>query len=245
VDAQRPPAEPQRQVHDVHAEVAHHADRPAVARLALPVDRLGAVEVARVQERVLGLDDLPERARADVLVRELGAGEVGHLARAAGEDVRALGQRGDDAPRGREVDPERLLAHEVLAGRDRVEVELLVQVVRHGEVEHVQLRVLQQAPPVIGEHAHAGNALEPRARGLARVAHRVEPRRRGVVLERRPAPDRGGQLAAHQAAADDPDADEAHASEASACSGVAPSWTTAISARVIPAGFACWMTLRP
>jgi hypothetical protein len=52
--------------------------------------------------------------------------------------------RGDDALAGLEVDAERLLAEEVLVRRDRVEVQLLVQVVRDGEVEDVDAVVLEQ-----------------------------------------------------------------------------------------------------
>ncbi len=244
VDAARPPAEAQRQVQHVHPEVVHDARLAAELGLALPVDRLVAVEVAGVQERVLDLDQLAERAGADRVVGELGAGEVGHLARAAGEDVRGL-DRLDDAAAGGEVDAERLLAQEVLAGVDGLEVELLVQVVRDGEVEDVEVGVLEQRVAVVGQQPHALDALEPRERVGARVAHGLEPRRHRVVGERRPAPDRRRQLAAHQAAADDADPGDAHARRASASSAVAPSCTTAISACVIAAGFSCWMTLRP
>ena len=207
VDAARAPAEAQREVEHVHPEVAHHADLAAVDGLALPVDRLGAVEVARVQERVLGLDRLPERPGADVLVGQQRAGEVRHLARAAREDVRPLVERGGDPAGGRQVDPERLLAHEVLARGDRLEVQLLVEVVRDREVEDVEVRVLEQPAAVVGDRRDRRDALEPAAGGLARVADRGEPRRHRVVLERGPAADRGGELTAHQAAADDPDPD--------------------------------------
>jgi hypothetical protein len=66
VDRGRPPAEAQRQVGHVHAEVAHHANRAAELLPALPVDRLAAIEVARVQEVVLDVDDVAERAAAIV-----------------------------------------------------------------------------------------------------------------------------------------------------------------------------------
>ena len=228
----------------MHAEVVHHARGAAELGLALPVDRLGAVEVAGVQERVLGLDQLAQRAAADRVVGEQGAREVGHLAGAADEDIGCL-DRLDDAAAGGEVDAERLLAQEVLAGGDRVEVELLVQVVRDREVEDVEVRVLEQVAVVVSRQADAVDALEPRAHLVAGVADRLQPRRDRVVLQRRPAPDRRRQLAAHQAAADDADTGDAHCSVARASAGDAPSCTTDMSAAVIAAGFSCWITLRP
>src|SRR3954452_16657164 len=150
VDARRAPPEPQRDVEDVHAEVGHDAELAAELRLALPVDRLAAVEVAGVQERVLGLDHLAERTRADGLVGELRAREVRHLARAAGEDARLRLERVHDAPRRRDDDPERLLAQEVLPGLDRLEVELLVEGVRDREVEDVEVGILEQRAAVAG-----------------------------------------------------------------------------------------------
>ncbi len=93
---------------------------------------------------------------------------------------------------------------------DGVEVELLVQVVRDGEVEDVEVGVAEQLVAVVGEQAHGVDALEPRAGLGARVADGLEPRRDRVVVERGPAPDRRRQLAAHQAAADDADPGDAH-----------------------------------
>ena len=168
-----------------------------------------------------------------MLVGELGAGEVGHLARAAGEDARSASSAATIRRAGGEVDAERLLAQEVLAGRDRVEVELLVQVVRDGEVEDVEVGVLEQRAAVVGQQAHACRCARTTRSASGLVSQTASSRGvTGWSVERRPAPDRRRQLAAHQAAADDPDAGDAHAQAwPSACSGVAPSCTTAISAR--------------
>ena len=120
-----------------------------------------------------------------------------------------------------------------------------MQVVRDGEVEDVEVGVLQERVAVLREDADALDAVEPGEGVPVGVAHGLEPRRHRVVGERGPAPDRRRQLAAHEAAADDPDAGDAHARRASASSTVAPPCTTAISAAVIAAGLSCWMTLRP
>ena len=238
VDRPRLPSQPQRQVGDVHPEVAHDADRAAVARLALPGDRLGAIEVAGVQEVVLDVDDLAEVAPRDRLVGELRAGEERHLARAANEDAGRID--GGDDPLGRgEVDAERLLAQEVLARGDGVEVELLVQVVGDREVEDVDGVVLEQVPAVgrlVGDRA---DAVEPAQRLGARVAHADELGDDRVVLQRAPAPDGRRQLAPHE-----PRADDAHA-DALGRRHVPSPWTACLRARTMAAGSGCWMTLRP
>ena len=141
-----------REVKGVHAEVAHAPVLPVEAGTALPVDRLAAVEVAGVQEVVLDLDRLAERAGGDGLAGELGAREEGHLTRAPDEGARFV-DRLDDALGGGQVDAERLLGEEVLAGRGGVEVELLVQVVGDGEVEDVD-RVVVEHPR--GDHGAYG-----------------------------------------------------------------------------------------
>ena len=223
---------------DVHAEVAHHADLAAVARLALPVDRLAPVEVARVQEGALHLDDLAERARSGSSRRASWApGKYGISLEQRTKTSGCASSASTIRVAGGEVDPERLLRQEVLAGRDRVEVELLVEVVGHGEVEDVDVGVVEQVAR--GRSCAGGRCRRARTtqRRRVRVATAISSGAHGVVLERRPAPDRRGQLAAHQAAADDADADRARSrARQRRPLGVAPSCTTAISARIMPAG---------
>ena len=156
----------------------------------------------------------PSAPVRDRLVGELRAGEERHLARAAREDAGGL-DGGDDPLGGGEVDAERLLAQEVLAGRDRVEVELLVQVVRDGEVEDVDRVVLEQVAAVGRLVGDRGDAVEPAQRLGARVAHADELGHDRVVVQRAPAPDGRRQLAAHEARADDADADALAARHAS------------------------------
>ena len=207
---------------------------------------LAAVEVARVQERVLDLDQLAERARADRLVGELRAREVRHLARAAREHVRPRVERGDDPPRRAEVDPERLLPQEVLAGRDRLEVELLVQVVRDGEVEDVERRDPRAAPG--GRRSAAARSGRARTTRAPPGSCRTPPRAAAATGWSSSAAQRPIAAASSRPIRPPPTipmrATLTRAS-ASACSGVAPSCTTDISARVIAAGLSCWITLRP
>jgi hypothetical protein len=109
----------------------------------------------------MGLDDLAECARPDDLEGKLGAGKERHLAGAAHEQARLGLDRRHEPLRGGEVDPERLLAEKVLACRDGVGIDLLVQVVRERNVEHVHRLVGQQLAVVGGAQPDRVDALEP------------------------------------------------------------------------------------
>ena len=131
----------------------------------------------------------------------------------------------------------------MLARAQDIHVELLVQVVRHGAVDRLDLALGQQVV-IVGEGPHAGQrAREPViASGLASQTATICGR---TPMSSRWHPARGGagELAAHQSAADDAELAGCAAPSCAAsvkifaaCSGVAPSWTIAISARVMPAG---------
>ena len=107
-------------------------------------------------------------------------------------------------------------------------------------------RVASSASLVVGREPHARRCARTTRAPPGRVADRGEPRRDRVVRERRPAPDRGGQLAAHQAAADDADC----RATLTARRGERLVGRRAVvhdrhQRRVMPAGFSCWMMLRP
>ena len=135
------------------------------------------------------------------------------------------------------------------AGAQDVAVDPLVEVVRDRAVDGVDGVVGEQVGVVRRARGRRVETLVPGEHALVEIADVDDPRAYADVAEVRPARDRAGHLATHQAAADDPDPDvPRHAQPprpASACSGVAPACTTAISARTIPAGSRCWITLRP
>lgn len=116
-----------------------------------------------------------------------------------------------------------------------------------GQVQDIDPVLAQELAIVGGPQSHAGHALEPRERLRVGVAHGNELGGDRVIGQRRPAAERGGQLAAHHAAADQahPDALAHAASSAAALCAGAPSCTTARRARTIAAGRSCWITLRP
>ena len=140
----------------------------------------------------------------------------------------------------------------MLARAQNIHVELLVEVVRHGAVDRLDLAFGQQIV-IIGEGPHARQRVaEPRHRVGVGVADGDDLWPHADVAQMDPARGGAGELAAHQPAADDAELDDAlrrHACASvksfAACSGVAPSWTIAISARVIPCGDWCCITLRP
>ena len=108
-------------------------------------------------------------------------------------------------PDGREVDAERLLGEEVFAGGEDVAIQLLMQVVRDGHVDHVDVRVGEERLIVGGLLRAGGDAVEPRERGGIEVGHGREDRADRDVGERAPAGERAGHFATHEAAADDAD----------------------------------------
>ena len=122
-----------------------------------------------------------------------------------------------------------------------------MQVVRNGEIDDVDARVVEETAVVVGDGRDPGLP-PPLLDGGRGVGQRDHLRACRVVEQRVPPTGEGQQLPAHQAAADDPDPDgRAHLPPtiAAAASTDAPSWSMAIKARVRPAGSACWITLRP
>ena len=110
-----------------------------------------------------------------------------------------------DASCGGEVDAEGFLGEEVLTGGEDVAIQLLMQVVRDGHVDHVDFRVGEQRLVVGGLLCAGGDAIEPRERGGIEVGHGREDRADRDVGERAPAGERAGHFATHEAAADDAD----------------------------------------
>ena len=189
-----------------------------------------------MQERGAHLDDPPEPSRLHRFEDAQGSRPERELARAADEQLgRARGDVRDRPARGC-VDPERLLGEEMLAGAEDLDVELLVQVVRDGAVDGVDVGAREQLVHVCVERVARDDAVrEPvEARGVD-VADGDDLRTEVDVQQMDP-PRRGARdLTAHQPRADDAEPDGRHHW----------SWTIAISLRVTPAGSGSCTMLRP
>ena len=142
--------------------------------------------------------DVLQRRRAQIVVADQraharGLGRQRQLARVRG------GQR------------QRLLAIDVLAGRDRRQRHLLVQDVGRGDRDQPHRRVGDQLAPVGAGAGEAEAVARPLGRGGVDVGHHLQPRPQ-LRLEQRHHRGEGQRVAlAHEAGADDPDADLAHA----------------------------------
>src|SRR6185436_14806960 len=119
----------------------------------------------------------------------------------------------EDRRRGRQVDPEGLLAEQVLARTDDVDVDLLVQVVGQGAVDRVDVGALEEIGVLARRDLDRGEVLlvpaEEPGVGVA------DPGQHGLevqVEQVAPARDGGRELAPHQAAADDAEAYFPHVS---------------------------------
>ena len=83
-----------------------------------------------------------------------------------------LGDAVSDRPVGRQVNAKRLLGHEMLAGLNRCAANLLVQMMRHGDVHRFHVRIGQQLAVVVGELPDRGKVLaKPIEGGRDAVAH--------------------------------------------------------------------------
>ena len=137
VDGQRLPADPQRDVKDVHAEIAHATVFAVEARLPFPVDRLGGVQIAGVKEFHADFDHAAKPSLGDPPPNLLSPGIERQLRGDPDELSGASARLGDDRLGGIEVDAERLLRQQVLARDQHIDQHFFVEVVRDGAVDGV------------------------------------------------------------------------------------------------------------
>src|SRR5690606_27327022 len=163
-------------------------------------------EVAGVQEAVADGEDLAEAAGVEGGDGGLAAGQERELGGDA-DNAAESGGSVADAAGGGEVDAEGFLGEQVFARAEHVEVERLVEVMRHGDVNDVDVGAGQQRVVVGLEMAHGRNLAEPVEGGGVDVADADEFGADRAIEQREPAAKGAGDLAAHEAGADDGDAD--------------------------------------
>jgi hypothetical protein len=123
-----------------------------------------------VEEAVADREDLAERAGLGSGDGALHAGkkrELGGDAHKAAEFVAFVA----DAAGGGEVDAEGFLGEEVFAGAKHVEVEGLVEVVRHGDVNHIDVGAGEKHAVIGVEVFDRWHLAEPVEGGGVDVAH--------------------------------------------------------------------------
>ena len=201
-NALRFPAEAERDMDGVHAEVAHHADLAAGGGLAFPVGGLVGVEVAAVEETGMDFQHAAQLASAHEFNGLLCAGGEGEFRTHAHEAAAGLGGV-RDAPCCGEVNAEGFFGKQILSGSKHVAVNLLVQMMRHGDIDGVDILAREQFAMVGGSQLHGGHLGKPLEQIIAQVAHGHQFRTHRHVREGKPSSETGSRLAPHQAAAND------------------------------------------
>ena len=103
-----------------------------------------------MEEAGLDFNDASEGVVLDHAPDSLQGWHERKLGRTTGEDVGMVRQVSEDRLVGGQIDAEGFLAHDVFAGLDRSAVDLLVQVVRHGDVDGFNVGVCQELAIVVG-----------------------------------------------------------------------------------------------
>jgi hypothetical protein len=187
----------------MQSEIVQDSGLSTVDSLPLPVERLGPVDVAGVEEGVPRLDDLAQRAGTDVGDGQLRARKERHFAGTAYEGIGMQLHHRHDRIGGGPIDPERLLGEQALARPDHVGVDPLVQVVAHGDVDDVH-DIVGEHVVIVGHRRGDGVDLaEPVQGGRVDVADGGQARADRMIDEGRPALNGGRDLTAHQPATHD------------------------------------------
>ena len=159
-----------------------------------------------MQEGAAGLEDAAKRAAGGKRPGALDAGEEGKLRGHADEAAEFLGLVADAAGGG-EINAEGFFREEVFPGAEDVEVDFLVQVVRDGGVDDIDVIACQQFLVAGDERLDRGDLAKPVEQAGLEVADGDELGLHRKIHEGEPAGEGAGGFAAHEAAADDADAD--------------------------------------
>ena len=186
IDALGIPAKAEWHMNGVHAEVAHDSDRAAGFDLAFPVGGLGGIEVAAVVEARVNFQNLAQLAFAGDLIGPLCARQEGEL-RAATHKTAAGFRCIRNRTGGFQVDAKRFLGEQVFSGLEHIEINRLVHVVRHGDIDDIDIRAGQKLVIVGGEKLHRRNPAEPLALLLRQIADGGEFRLDREIFQNKPA----------------------------------------------------------
>ena len=132
------PAEAEREVSGVEAEVAHDADLATELVLAFPVERFGGIEIGRVPEAGADFEEVTEVMGAEELVGFLGGGEEGEFGGAANEATEFEGEVADGFG-GFEIDTERFFGEEIFSCEEDIGVDGEVKMMRDSDIDEVEI----------------------------------------------------------------------------------------------------------
>ena len=188
----------------MQAEIAHHTHLAAETVLAFPVRRLRGIEVARVEKARANLQNPPKRARRREPIEALRSGQKGEFRRYPHKPLQFY-RFVTDPSRRRQIDAEGFLRQKVLTGAEDIEVNRFVQMVRHGDVNDIDVGPGQQFAVVRGEATHARDLTKPREHLGLHIAHGDQFRLHRKIHQGEP-PRKGRRgLAPHEAAANNAD----------------------------------------
>ena len=162
-----------------------------------------------MQKSCVGFQNAAEGAGLDHPAHALHGRKKRKLRRAPDEG--GFFHRSQDRRVRREIDPERLLAHQMLALPDRRPVNLFVQIVRHRRIHGINLLVGKQLAVVGGVLFHRQEmGLKPIEAGRVLVADPHDFRTRRRVVQVAPARGRTGKFAGHEAGTNNSKSDGFH-----------------------------------
>ena len=203
------PAETQRNVAGMHTEIAQHADFAAGGGFAFPVRGLRGVQIAAVMESADDFENAAKFAAFRLGDDALRAGQKREF-RAAAHKTARTGTGGRNSLRRAQIDAEGFFGKQVFSGREHVEIDLFVQIVRHGHIHDLHGRIGEQFVVIRSDLRAGRHAAEPLTHGLDEIRHGDELRLHLHVGQSTPAGKSAGHFPAHEAAADDADADFFH-----------------------------------
>ena len=203
--ALRFPAESKGDVDGMQAEIAHHADLTAGGGLAFPVGGLGGVEIAAVQKTSPHLEHTAQRAGLHILKRTLCAGSKREF-RTASHKPPAGFSGLTNTPGGGEVDAKGFLGEQILACREHIAIQRLMQMMWHGDIDRIHIVPGKQSAMILRAQLYGGHLGKPLQQLLTQIAHRNELGAHGEIFQRKPTPETSRRLPPHQAATNDPDA---------------------------------------
>ena len=153
-DGVGPPAKAERDVEDVHPQIAHASVFAVHRSHAFPVQRLGRVDVGGVEEGGFHLEDRADGTGSDEIHHALSAGVEGHFRRAADEKVGALRDGLHDGGVLGGIHAEGLFAEQVFSGGEDGGVKFGVQDVGDGAIDRIDVGVGQKLAVIGGLLAH-------------------------------------------------------------------------------------------